>query len=237
AEQLFYDDTNRFAADLVPLLLKINVDDPWIAEGQKTLVGWDYGTATDSAAAAYFNVVVTTLLRETFHDELPERLWPDSADRWYAVLSRLLERPKDPWWDDVTTPDVVERRDDVLLAAMVQARKEITAQVARDTDQWEWGRLHRVTLQHQSLGRSGIAPIEALFNRGDYPVPGGGAVVNAMSFDLSEPYAVRSGPTMRMLVDLGDLDRSRWVNQSGVSGHAFHPHYADQAELWATNRM
>ena len=46
-----------------------------------------------------------------------------------------------------------------------------------------------------------------------------------------------SAPTMRMVVDLGDLDASRWVNQSGVSGHAFHRHYDDQTELWANQRM
>ena len=38
---------------------------------------------------------------------------------------------------------------------------------------------------------------------------------------------------MRMLVALGDLDASRWVNLTGVSGHAFGPHYTDQTDLWA----
>jgi penicillin amidase len=57
AEQIFYDDTIRFAADLVPILLKIKVSDPWVVEGQRTLVGWDYSASKDSAAAAYFNVV------------------------------------------------------------------------------------------------------------------------------------------------------------------------------------
>ena len=50
AEQLFYDDTIRVAADLVPMLLKIKVADPWVAEGQRTLVGWDYSAAPESAA-------------------------------------------------------------------------------------------------------------------------------------------------------------------------------------------
>ena len=27
-----------------------------------------------------------------------------------------------------------------------------------------------------------------------------------------------------------------WVNQSGVSGHAFHRNYDDQTELWADNQ-
>ena len=57
-----------------------------------------------------------------------------------------------------------------------------------------------------------------------------------MAFDDREGYAVTAGPAMRMLIDLGDLDASRWVNQSGVSGHAFHRHYDDQTELWANQQ-
>jgi penicillin amidase len=42
---------------------------------------------------------------------------------------------------------------------------------------------------------------------------------------------------MRMLIDLGDLDASRWVNQSGVSGHAFNRNYDDQTKLWASQQL
>ena len=42
AEALLYDDTIRVAAELVPALLKVKVSDAWVAEGQRTLVGWDY---------------------------------------------------------------------------------------------------------------------------------------------------------------------------------------------------
>src|SRR5206468_3861413 len=80
-------------------------------------------------------------------------------------------------------------------------------------------------------------PIENLFNRGHYPVDGGPAVVDAMAYDDRTGYAVTEGPAMRMLVDLGDLDASRWVNQSGVSGHAFNRHYDDQTELWVNNEL
>jgi penicillin amidase len=237
AEQIFYDDTIRFAADLVPILLKIKVADPWVVEGQRTLVGWDYSATKDSAAAAYFNVVCHNILKLTFRDELPQELWPAGGDRWYAVLTMLLKQTKNPWWDDVTTEDKIETRDDILLAAMINARKEITSLMARDTDQWEWGKLHKIRLQNQTLGASGIKPIEDLFNRGDYQMSGGPAVVNAMAYDDREGYAVIDGPTMRMLVDLGDLDASRWVNQSGVSGHAYNRHYDDQTELWANQQL
>ena len=238
AEQIFYDDTIRFAADLVPILLKIKVPDPWVVEGQGTLVGWDYSSTKDSAAAAYFNVVCHNIFKLTFRDELPEEdLWPTGGDRWYAVLTILIGQVKNPWWDDVRTPDKIETRDDILLAALTNARKEITSLMARDTDQWQWGKIHTVRLQNPTLGKSGIEPIERLFNRGQYQVGGGPAVVNAMAFDDRKGYAVTTAPAMRMLIDLGDLDLSRWVNQSGISGHAFHRHYDDQTELWANQRL
>jgi penicillin G amidase len=237
AEQLFYDDTIRFAADLVPILLKIKVPDPWVVEGQRTLVGWDYSASKDSAAAAYFSVVCHNILKLTFRDELPQELWPEGGDRWYAVLTMLMKQPMNPWWDDIATKDKIETRNDILLAAMINARKEITSLMARDTDQWQWGKLHRVRLQNQSLGVSGIKPVEDLFNRGDYQISGGPTAVNAMAYDDRMGYAVTAGPAMRMLIDLGDLDASRWVNQSGVSGHAFNSHYDDQTVLWANQQL
>lgn len=236
AEQLFYDDTVRFAADLVPSLLKIAVADGWVAEGQRTLVGWDYAADADSAAAAYFHVVFHNILKLTFRDQMPKELWPTGGDRWYAVVEALLSQPDSPWWDDVAT-DTVERRDDILLAAMTNARKEATSLMSRDTREWSWGRLHRVTLTDRTLGSSGIGVVERVFNRGDYAVGGGPAVVNALSYNDRAGYAVTSGPTMRMLIDFSDLDRSRWVNQSGASGHAFADTYDDQLPLWVGNQM
>ncbi len=231
AEDLFYDHRVRAASGLVPALLKVRVDDGWVAEGQRTLVGWDYSDAADSAAAAYFNVVFRDVEKLTFRDQLPSELWPTGGDRWFAVVDRLLTQPDNPWWDDVNTPQV-ETRDDILLAAMTLARKEATSRMARDTDQWRWGRLHQVRLKEQTLGSSGIAPLEWIFNREQAPVSGGTAVVNAMGFDDRSGFDVSTGPAMRMLVDFSAPDDGRWVNQSGASGHAFSPHYDDQAPLW-----
>ncbi len=237
AEQLFYDDTIRFAADLVPSLLRIKVADSWVAEGQQTLVGWDYSAPADSAAAAYFSVVVHNIIKLTFRDQMPQELWPTGGDRWFAVLAAMLRQPTNPWWDDLNTPDRVETRDDILLAAMTGARKEATSLMSKDTAHWQWGRLHRVTLRHPTLGSSDVRALERLFNRGDHSVGGGPTAVNAMAYDDTGGYRVTSGPAMRMLVDLSSLDQSRWVNQSGASGHAFAATYDDQLPLWAGNRM
>ncbi|HEY0240563.1 MAG TPA: penicillin acylase family protein, partial [Friedmanniella sp.] len=234
-EQIMYDERLRFAADLVPALLKVRVDDPFDREGQQTLVGWDYTMAADSAPAAYFAIVTHDLKKLMLAGRLAPDLWPQGDDQWYAVLDRLLAQPDNPWWDDPRTPQV-EHRDDVLLAALTLARKEATSLMARDPGQWAWGSIHRVRLRNPTLGTSGLAPVEALFNREDDAAGGAGTTVKALGWNDSAPYGVTYGSAMRMVVDLGAADSGRWVNQSGASGHPFGPYYDDQAELWLTDR-
>jgi penicillin amidase len=36
-----------------------------------------------------------------------------------------------------------------------------------------------------------------------------------------------------MIVDLSDLNNSVTVHTTGQSGHAYHAHYIDMAQLWA----
>jgi penicillin amidase len=64
-------------------------------------------------------------------------------------------------------------------------------------------------------------------------VGGGSSIVNATSWDAaSGSFDVTSGPSMRMVVDLADLDKSTWVNVAGVSGHPESSHYDDQLNSW-----
>ena len=41
---------------------------------------------------------------------------------------------------------------------------------------------------------------------------------------------------MRMVIPLGNLDGSRWINLTGSSGHAYDDHYVDQTPLWADGK-
>jgi penicillin amidase len=105
--------------------------------------------------------------------------------------------------------------------------------MAREPANWRWGQLHKLTLTNQTLGTSGIGAVEKLFNRGPYELGGGASIVDATSWDASVGYEVTSAPSMRMVVDLSDFDKSRWISLTGVSGHAFSKNYTDQTELWA----
>jgi penicillin amidase len=75
-----------------------------------------------------------------------------------------------------------------------------------------------------------------LFNRDGFAVGGGASIVNATSWDATEGYAVTSLPSMRAIYDLSNLSNSVTVHTTGQSGHAYHPHYIDMANLWANNQ-
>lgn len=230
------DSRNPMAPVLVPYLLRQLMTTEYYADGQRLLVDWDFDQPAGSPAAAYYNVVWRNLLALTFHDQLPEQLWPDGGQRWMAVVSNLLRQPDSQWWDDAQTPGVIEDRDTILSLAMRDARDELTRKEGVSPSSWAWGRIHHLDLENQSLGQSGLAPVRALFNRGPFEVGGGSAAVDATSWDAAEGYDVTSAPSMRMVVDLDDLERSRWINLTGASGHPASGHYRDQTALWADGR-
>jgi penicillin G amidase len=224
------DTRSPIAPALVPRLLAVDLPRGYYSDGQRQLRRWDFDQGPDSAAAEYFNIVWRELLALTFHDELPEDAWPSGGDRWMAVVTNLLDEPDSTWWNDRDTPDV-ERRDDILRAALVKARDDITRLDARSVDGWEWGHVHRLELRNSTLGESGVGPFEWLVNRDGWEVGGGPASVDAASWSAPDGYLVDSAPSMRMVVSLADFDDSRWVNLTGVSGHALSDHYTDQTDL------
>jgi penicillin amidase len=234
------DDRNGFAPTFVPYLLKIFMPSQYLAGGQRLLRRWDFHEDADSAAAAYYNAVWKNTLALTFHDDLPESAWPDGDGRWFEVMRRLLEEPNSPWWDDVSTEGVIEDRDDILRQAMADARDELVQRQARRAVDWTWGHQHQLDLQNQTLGQSDVGLVRWLLNRGGYQVGGGGSIVDATHWNAAadgvDAYDVTVAPSMRMVVSLADFDRSRWVNLTGASGHAFDSHYVDQTDLWADGR-
>jgi len=195
------------------------------------LTEWDRQNFAGSAGAAVWNTTWRNLLVQIFHDELPEDLWPWGGSQWFEVVYGLLDQPSDPYWDNVTT-DTVETRDDILVLAFYAGVDEARGALGSDVERWTWGKLHGMTFINQSLGESGIGFIEDRFNRGPFRASGSSSVVNAVGWDTREGFEVTWLPSMRMIVDLQDLTRSRAIHTTGQSGHAYDTHYIDMAPLW-----
>ena len=225
------DDRNLNAQTLVPLLQLITVDTPQLLAAQKLLRDWNLHLGMTSPAAALFEVFWKHLLADTFHDQLPEIYFPDGGDRWYAVVANLVKQPNSSWWDNSNTP-IVENRDQILRQSLTKAVDELVRIQSKDQKNWNWGKLHTVTFRNATLGKSGVAPIEALFNRGAFATSGDGETVNANRWKANKSYEVTDISSLRMIVDLGNLDNSVAIHTPGQSGHAFHRHYNDMVDFW-----
>ena len=86
------DDRNPMGPVLVPYLMRQLMTSQYYADGQRLLLDWDYSQPADSAAAAYFNVVWSNVLKLTFDDQLPVSLRP----QWRPALDRGDEQPPAP---------------------------------------------------------------------------------------------------------------------------------------------
>ncbi len=207
----------------------IEVEGSGAAEAIGMLRAWDAQSTAASPAAAYANVLWDELVRMLFverEDPLPV----SHQSRLFLVVDRLLADPESPWWQNDALE--VSGRDAVLAAAAESAYGRLVDLQGANPSHWSWGGLHALTLRSDTFGSSGIAPLEALFNRGPYEVGGGSSVANATGWRLGDSFETVTVPSLRMIVDLGDLDASQWQNLTGNSGHVMHPNYIDQVEAW-----
>jgi penicillin amidase len=228
-QQMQGDNRNVNAEVLVPLLLQLPLADEGQAAARELLAGWDYQNDMDSAPAALFEAFWKHLAIRTFEDDLPEFYPPDNGIIWREAVRQLVKTRDDPLWDDQATTGT-ERRDDIFQAAFADAVAELSEKLGSNPADWAWGELHTITFRHQVMDSFPL--IRGLFNRGPFATAGGEGIVNATGWGTDWSYEVDWVPSMRMIVDFGDLDNSLTMHTTGQSGHAYEPHYIDMADPW-----
>lgn len=224
------DVTSGFAGDVLPYIASVTVrDDDLVTAALNALRNWDRRSTQDQVAPLIFETFWFRLANNLFADELGADLAAEAINTGTATKTALrlaLADPSSRFWDDVTTGGVVETRDQMILKSMREAVSSLKAAYGDDVKKWTWGTPHTVTFRNQTLGQSGTAPIEAIFNRGPFAADGASAAVNNLGGG-GTTYRVTSGPSMRMVVDLADLSKSQLIHTTGQSGHTYNPHYDD----------
>lgn len=232
-QQMQGDNEYMIAESLVPALMAIPLETARLEQARAILADWDYQFDMDSAPAALVGSFWKHLLSTTYVDELPDFYSPSGGDDWMDMVRRLVEQPESEWWDDKSTPER-ETQDEIFQQAFSAAVSELESSLGNDPVEWRWGDLHTLTLENQVM--SNFPLIDKLFNRGPLRTSGGSDIVNATGWNASRSYEVSSLPSMRMIVDLSALENSLTVHTTGQSGHAYHPHYVDMADLWRAIR-
>lgn len=191
------------------------------------LAGWDHVMAATSSPAALFEIWITRHLTPALTSAfgadgaLAKLLEP--AD--IQSLTDVLERPE-AWFEG----DADARLNAILDRTLSEAWRDCLATLGPDPVAWQWGRVHRLSLTHalapvcpdlpglrlapMELGGSGSTPMYAVYRPSDFETI--------------------TGPSVRMVLDVGAWDNSLFVNNPGQSGDPASSHYADLQRDWLT---
>ena len=122
----------------------------------------------------------------------------------------------------------------LLLPALRQTLETLRKDFGREPERWAWGRLHRVTFEHEMARLPGIG---RLWKPVAFPVPGDGYTINQSDVPPHfppEPSTIIA--SCRLIIDVGEWDNSMAALPGGQSGHPASPHYQDRLAEWREGR-
>ncbi|MEU3019197.1 penicillin acylase family protein [Nocardiopsis sp. NPDC007018] len=232
--RLQHDHVSPVARATLAVLADLRADDPWAARALRLLGdgAWDGTMAVDLSQPTLFEHWFSqrlrpALLRERLRDLVgPERVGeavrallpdPDRAADPRVTLRLLEEAARD-------------RRGRALVArSLGAAYQDLDGRFGPPGPAWHWGEHHFARLDHP-LAALPDPPAWARGRR--VPRPGSGDTVDLTAADSTGRQY--HGASFRIVVDVGDWDRSLAVNAPGQSGDPRSPHHDDLTDLWAS---
>jgi len=227
SQRMQADTTSIHARRVLPLLTALHVSEPREERALDLLRHWDANVSRDSAAAAIFEVWFTKHLR------------PAVLRQVLGEAGARLAAPGDP------TPVIMalelaraamsaEERDAILLSSLKSALDEIGAKLGPDMGTWKWGSLHKSRFPH-ALQDVVASESKERFTVAGRPLGGSAFTPMAAGYRMAD-FALFSGASFRMVLDVGNWDNSRAINAPGQSGVPESPHYRDLEPLWADGK-
>jgi penicillin amidase len=147
------------------------------------------------------------------------------------VLPIQVEREQSVWWDNITTKDKIETKQEIITTSFKRAFSFLEKQLGANVAGWKWERVISVEHEH-ALGE--VALLRKYFNVGPFVTAGGDQVINNQIYDIDSTgyYKVKAGPSTRRIVDFSDVENSLAIIPTGQSGRIFSAHYKDQASKY-----
>ena len=220
------DNRDLLAGQLISLLEPLSAADPRVSRSLDLLKQWDLDEGTDSTAATIYQVWVHHLAPMTIERVVPGPVQKLIADGSLTAIGGYLHQP-----DSRLGADPLAARNDILIRSLTAAVEDLEHRFGSDMTTWRWGRLHQMTF------RPAIASLADPQTRVRLSLPavelgGSGNSPHAAGFDPPN-FAVIAGASVRMVLDVGDWDRSVAINAPGQSGDASSPHYKDLLQPWS----
>lgn len=213
------------AKRLAPLFRSIRTDNGNARRALAVLDGWDHRLDAGSGPAALFELWWTKHLKPGLFARLvsDKSVIPLLAPGDVEGIIQSLEKPN-------ARLGGAPARDELIAATLAAAYADCVERMGADPSQWAWGKLHQMYFQHAA---SVLDPAAAAkMDVGSFPMGGSESTPMNASYRPGD-FRVTLGASVRVVIDVGEWDKSVCINSPGQSGDPRSPHYADLAPIWA----
>ncbi len=220
--------TMYFLPAIIDAIAAASTRDTTLARAQAVLKEWDGRLEGSNTSAVLYEAILSEMSSRTWDElALPAAKPGDRPRRadtpQNMILLELMQDPDSPWWDDRSTPDAREHRDDIIRASVTAAWRRVSERLGPPGPAWEWGKSRHALVRH-------LLGIPALSRR-DVPIQAGPGSVSPSSGDGNH------GASWRMVVELGDEVRAWGIYPGGQSGNPISPRYTDLLGRWSAGAL
>ncbi len=225
------DQRSRMAAEVVAWLggLEPPPETPEnVRRWHSRLTRWNGEMARDAAEPLVFSAWYRDVTRRLYADELGPHFGRVREFRPLFVLRALRGELDGDWCDDVTTTATTEDCATLAWEGLAGALSTLTERYGAESS-WRWGDTHPAYHDHPVLTDTPFGRFVDL----SIPHGGGPFTLNVGRYRAgADHFRQHHGPSMRLLVDLGDLESATFIQSTGQSGNPLSPHYRDYLARW-----
>jgi penicillin amidase len=223
-------------AEVRDAVLSVSPNDPDAATALELLRAWDGKLDGDSPAASVWSLFASGIVSRMlwskaprtagramgagFHPALPHTTM---ITRRMSHLSRLLREQPAGWFDE-GWPGAITR-------ALAEAVKKLRDGFGNTPSGWAWGQVRPMRMHHP-FGKT-LKPIDYALGIGPHPFAGDSTTLVQGPVNLVDPLAgPLAVPNLRLTIDVGAWQNSRYALLAGQSGNPFSMHHDDHRRHW-----
>ncbi|MEM1053493.1 MAG: penicillin acylase family protein, partial [Pseudomonadota bacterium] len=184
------------------------------------------------------------LIYTAFEHELHKRLVGQKVkDKGYGfgqgdpiTLNRLLTSKDAAFWCNSVQTSREENCAEAVSEAFTAAIEHLKNRYGSEPVDWAWGKAHKARFANQYVWD--FVPLLSDWAAPTTIASSGPGTLNVGSWrgGKNHDYAPRTGAVWRQIIDLADLDNSRFQIAPGVSGNIMSPFYQNTLRSWAEGK-
>jgi penicillin G amidase len=236
-KRMITDQHSCYAALLTPYILKLKENHAEMnsveSASLKLLADWDYVMKANQAAPAIFEYFRISFSKNLLADELGDLFnqLPTAINDYY--IYKILHTGADEWVDNVNTKER-ETLDGIIKKSFTECVKNLSDALGTDPDKWEWGNIHKITLEHPMAKVKILNWIFGLNSR-EYAI--GGSNHTVCPYSYKDGFKVTDGASERHIFNTADWDESYSVIPTGISGVPASEFYLSQTSTYLEGKF